>query len=264
MPLKTSLILATILIFVAGCGGRIPESSIPMPEQRHAARLLDLAQKTNDGLKSYKGLGTLTVRKGDERGTSRIAWVGRFPNLLRFEIFGLPGQPVMVVSGDGQWLYLRTGIPPEVKKKRIGGPNLRAILDVPVSMDDLFQLLAGRMPIRSHRSITLAGPEKENEKIGTLALDLRSFWGGVVERIYWNAKDSEPVAMTIFHSGERPGLRVRFEKTFLRNGFRIPRLLTIDDAEKRIWIRLRVDRFWPNAETELSIFSLTSPVQNQD
>lgn len=257
MPVRTLFIAAVMLTLFAGCGGRSMTAAVPSQEEDAAANLLKIARNTNEGLVSFKGLGTLTILQNGASRTARAAWIGRFPDRLRFEIFGLPGQPGIAVSADGRWLYLRSGNPPEIHKKRMRGSDLASVLSMPVSVEDLCGILAGKVPIRSHTSLSLEAQEEAGGAAAAApSLGLRSFWGALVERITWNASDPEPVAAEIFYPGENGAVRIRFDQTKSLEGFRVPERLTITDGASQMWIRLKMDRFWVNPVLDSSVFTL--------
>jgi len=132
----------------------IPEDPVAAAE---ALSVIAKLQQANGALKTFKGVGRLTVRhEGKVQVDERMAWVGAPPLKLSVVLFAA-SFPALRMAGDGEWLYYQDGQEPgaPVKRVRASDPDFKRILSIPIQASDIIALMCGRMPLKEHSRATI-------------------------------------------------------------------------------------------------------------
>ncbi len=248
-------------VVLAGCAG------LPLPKtepetgadeaagRAEASAILESLQKRNERLKSFKGIGRLTVRKdGKVQMDERIAWIGAAPLQLSVVLFA-SGFPAVRMASDGEWLYFQDGQDPSeaVKKFRSADPDLKRLLSIPIQASDIIALLCGRIPIREHRTAKVQPLQPGS---GHVLLLSRSW--GVNQKIFLDEKRSEVRQSEVYDISGKLVYQANFLEMQLVDGYRVPKRLVVSGDEDAV-VQLVVEKYWANAPVESSMFVLAPP-----
>jgi hypothetical protein len=138
-------ILMLGVLLPAGCA-RVFAPEIVRDER--AEHLTSVWRQVNPGLTRFKFIGTVTV-SGPDRPQQhfRAAFAGHLPDGLRIDLFSMVGGASATISMDGTYLYLVRHATREYHKKRLGSGSLRSVIRIDATVDDLLQIMAGRIPM---------------------------------------------------------------------------------------------------------------------
>lgn len=210
----------------------------------------------NQSLKSFKGIGEVTLRRAGKSYFSRLAWAGLEPDKLRVELIGAPGQPKVGFSSDGTWVYYfdSTGGEPTVKQISAKSTNLERFLAVSITSSEIVSLLSGRLPDYSPHAVRMT-----RDSVGggyLLSLNPR-WWQPDRQEIFLEPNKKEIRKIEIYR-GTDLAYRVEFSEMRSLEGYRLPSEMRISDAEGN-YFRLEIDRYWANAMISQELFRLESP-----
>jgi hypothetical protein len=225
------------------------------PGRAEALSIIETLQKRNERLKSFKGVGRLTVRKdGKVQMDERIAWVGADPLKLSVVLF-VSGFPAVRMASDGEWLYYQDGQGPDaaVRKIRSSDPDLKRILSIPIQASDIIALLCGRTPIREYRTAKVL-PLPSG---GGHVLLLSKFWG-VHQKIFLDETRSEVRQTEVYDASGSLVYQANFLEMQLVDGYRVPTRLVVTGDGNAV-VHLVVERYWADVPVAPSMFVLTPP-----
>jgi hypothetical protein len=229
-----------------------PASAVDSAE---ALAILERLQQTNDRLKTFKGIGRLTVKKeGKVQMDDRVAWIGSDPLKLSVILF-VSGFPALRMASDGEWLYFQDGQQPggPVQKLRSSDPDFNRLLSIPIHSSDIIELMRGRIPIREHRSASLQPLASGNGYV----LLLKRIWG-VHQKIYLDAQKSEVRQTEVYDASGNLVFQANFMEMQLVDGYRVPSRLVVT-GETQAMVQLVVEKYWPDIPVSPSMFVLESP-----
>lgn len=258
--LLTGLLLASMVSLLAACGalkGSLSGDGRPGADSAEALRQLQTLQALNASLMTYKGIGRLEVKTTDGTHKLRVAWIGAAPGKLRIEVLGLAGHPMASLAWDGDWTYLRTPPQGKVYKQATGRFNLGKLISIPISPQDIFFLLAGRLPLDG---IAGAQPFSAVGAQGRQTLTLRSRWRRFpCSRVSWQGKGL-PESYTIERYDRQGMLRYRAELGAFqpKDAHRIPMEVTLTAPGGRS-VHIAVERYWTNPVVDAAAFTLAAP-----
>ena len=250
-------VLMLAVLIPAGCatvsGTReTPASAVDTAE---ALAILERLQQTNQRLKTFKGVGRLTIRKeGKVQMDDRVAWIGSDPLKLSVILFA-SGFPVARMASDGEWLYFQDGQQPgwPVQKIRSSDPDFNRLLSIPIHSSDIIALMCGRIPIREHRSARLQPLASGNGYV----LLLNRIWG-VHQKIYLDEKKSEVRQTEVYDASGNLVFQANFLEMQLVDGYKVPSRLVIT-RETQAMVQLVVEKYWADIPVTPSMFVLESP-----
>ncbi len=253
---KFARIFLTFCFFFFSCSNAIERTSKSRPDRitEESTHLLLKIQNTNSNLKTFKGIGSIHFGTGGKRQKARAAWIGAMNAKLRIEILSISGQPAASLANDEKWFYLHLHQKQRFHKKRSTGSNLKTLFSIPVETQDVVDLLAGRVPIRSHHQVSMVANRSQEGYI----LILSKRWHGEIERIYLNKEKSQIDKIEILGNQGSIAYRVRFEKRHIVDGFVIPASLDITNSEGDR-LKIEIERFWTNVAVSPSMFVLNPP-----
>jgi outer membrane biogenesis lipoprotein LolB len=223
----------------------------PTPEaDALLARLID----ANQDLMDFKGIGNLKLTHEGQVQSARLAFAGSIPAKLRLDVMGSPGQHLASLASDGKWFYMLFYQEDRFYKQRVSDSALERLVALPVTVLDILDILAGRVPIRTHRTADLMDNRKGNGYI----LELKSQWGRTRQRIFVDDRREAVVGYEIVNDNGSLAYRVDIIESQIVDGHRVPKLLAIaDDKDERL--DLKVERFWANVAIAPSGFVLQAP-----
>jgi hypothetical protein len=257
--IKGAVLRALILgVWMASGCATLPETGdapAPAVDAAEALGILERLQQTNQRLKTFKGVGRLTVRKeGKIQMDERVAWVGSDPLKLSVILFA-SGFPAVRMASDGEWLYFQDGQQPgwPVQKIRSSDPDFDRLLSIPILSSDIIALMRGRIPIREHRSVRLQPLASGNGYV----LLLNRIWG-VHQKVYLDEKKSEVRQTEVYDASGRLVFQAHFLEMQLVDGYKVPSRLAVT-GEGQAVVQLVVEKYWADIPVTPSMFVLESP-----
>ncbi len=249
-------LLSTVL-FLTACStvSRRPGSPGGPTE---AEVLLETLVNRNPGLDGFKGIGKAIIMADGKNQIARVAWMGASPNRLRIEILGPAGQSVAGFAYDGQWMTIVSHAPVKFVKKRSSGANLKRLLSVPVNAGDMVALMAGRVPVRKHRTVLFSGAGDGVRPNEDTVLELKRAWGHVAERIFLDKAGGNVRQVEIYQPDGLLAYRVVFKKMQQINGYGVPSELQFSN-DAGMALNLHIHRYWTKVDFVPSTFVLTPP-----
>jgi hypothetical protein len=227
------------------------------PGKDRLGTLVAAAKQAHAVPSSFKGTGTLSIHRENRVQKARIAWAGRHPEKLRVEIFGLPGHSSASVAMDEEHFYFRSNHPPRLTRRPRNAVDISDIVGVDIRPGDLFRLLGGGMPLRTHRFTRVEVPPG-NASPYAAGLVAERWTGTVSQRILFEPGEKEVGAVECFDFFGRLRYRVVFDRQGTTPDRSKPRRLTVS-APGSDRFRLDIERFWPEARVDNSIFVLSEP-----
>lgn len=243
----TAAIVAALL--AVSCGRAIPV----VPETSQAARAsIDRLFVLNKSLKDFKGIGRMKLIHSDRVESARMAWAGTYPNKLRMDIMGTPGVPLATLASDGQWVYLRLNQENRFYKKNNQAALFKRMVDIPISVREVAQILGGKVPVSPHQSAILIDFGDEH------TLELRDGRGNVCQRIFFNSKKNSPVGFEIVKTNGAVIYRAEFLEMMNLEDYRVPKYLVLSNSKGERF-ELNVERYWVNQPLPSSRYVLQPP-----
>jgi hypothetical protein len=260
MKKRILFVFACICILsLSGCSSfnrKIPDDD-SMPALRIAepsliAQLMTSLQHSNENLRSYKGIGRVKFSRYDAIQSARVVFAGDNTSKLRFELLGIYGQPMTSIAYDGSWLYLAQHSENLFHKQRNSKGDLSLLITIPVKLDELNALLAGHVPMIKSDSVRLyKTPENKGFR-----LVLKTGWLKHRQEHIYLLPDMKTVWK--YEMFERPNVLL-YEAEIMSyqtyEGYRIPQTIEFMDKDGNSLL-LKVERYWPNAEIDPSMFVL--------
>ena len=243
-----------------------------VPLSLEAEKILSTLGNQNLELKTFKGIGRITFWKNKKKDVSgRIAWVASAPDKIRIVLSSVTGHPMISVASDGQWLYLNSHASGDFYKKPATASSMRRLLTVPVKTEDMIDILAGRVPIRSYDVVALsenssrvhdsegsmiaALKDSEKHRQNGFVLVLKKRWGDILEKIYLDETKNDVQKLEMFNSDGTLAYRVEFDRMRVTSGYRIPSRLLVSNDDGSDF-HLDVDRYWVDPVVPGSVFIL--------
>ena len=251
-----------LLMYCSSCSSispKISRGTAEVPETGagvEAQKLLAEVSRQNASLNSFKGLGKIRLwQNGQQKFDERVAWIGSGRNKLSIVLM-ISGYPAVRMTSDGEWFYyyeVGEG-KPIYRKIPASEANLKHIVSIPIQADDVLDLLAGRVPLREHSTVTLQKPETEQDYI----LILKKRWRGVVEKIYLDESKTRVRLIEFYSAMGSLIYRARFEEMQMINGYLVPARLSVSNGEDTDF-QLVVDRYYTDVPVTASMFVLNPP-----
>lgn len=215
-------------------------------------------EKTNNKLKTFKGLGKIKLWNKGKLRTARVAWIGSRQGKLRIEIFSIPGQPAISISNDGKYLYFISHAKHRFYKKRSPDASLKKIFLIPIKSIDVVSLLAGRTPLHKHHDSVL----KKDDSGEGYVLILKNNRAGNLERIYLDNSKTKVYMVEMFDTSGIFVYRAIFNRMQNINGFRVPSKLVISNDD--VVFSLIIHKYWADVNVSPSMFVLAPPESEQE
>jgi outer membrane lipoprotein-sorting protein len=219
-----------------------------------AERMVARLKAANAGLTRFKCLGKMTLAvSGQPTRSFRAAMAGALSDRLRIDMIAPFGGSAGTFSSDGEHLFFVRHPSGEYYKKRYGSGSLRRLLEIDVSVDDLLELMVGRIPMEENRSAKLV-PGGEGAPAGLLLLDGK---GRTRQRISVDARNT-PIRSQWFDSRQRTTHTLALNGSQVVDGYDLPRRidLTGGNGER---VTLVLERYEANAPLDDQLFAPTRP-----
>jgi hypothetical protein len=225
-----------------------------MPSDPAAEEMVARLKATNAGLTRFKCLGKLTLAAAGQPVQSfRAAMAGALNDRLRIDMFAPFGGSAGTFSSDGKHLFLVWHPSGETYKKRYGGGNLRRMLQIDVSVDDLLELMVGRIPIEENRSARLE-PVGEGDPVWLLFVDEK---GRIRQRISVDAHN-KPLRSEWFDSSQRVTHTLTINGRQVVDGFDLPQRIDLAGG-KGERITMVLERYSANVPLDDQLFVPLKP-----
>jgi hypothetical protein len=220
-----------------------------------ALKVIAQLQQTNSTLKTFKGIGRLTVRQeGKVQVDERMVWVGAPPLKLSVVLFAA-SFPALRMAGDGEWFYYQDGQEPgaPVKRLRASDPDFKRILSIPIQASDIIALMCGKMPLKEHNRATIQ-PLASGQGYVLLLMDGRS----VRQKIFFDETKSETRQTEVYDSWGRLVFQANFVEMQVVSGYRVPSRLVVSRG-KDAMVQVLVEKYWVDVPVTPEMFVLALP-----
>ncbi|MEJ2041127.1 MAG: hypothetical protein P8X55_19695 [Desulfosarcinaceae bacterium] len=197
----------------------------PPVDEQAARQLIGTLAAQNADLNQFKGLLNLKVEEKGRTLAGRAAWAAVIPNRLRVEWLNMMGQPIASLAGDGRTLTYRIHGDDTIHRLRQSRDVLDKIIHIPIGVDDMVTLLAGRPLLPSYAVAREIPSEGDGRADGTLRY-----------RLVWNDWNK-------------------------RGAFVVPKRILVESGTGGK-VALSIQRFWPNVPIAPSSFVIKSPVES--
>jgi hypothetical protein len=252
-------VLAVALL--GGCSSLtgVMDSQLEIPEDpvtaAEALSMIAKLQQANSALKTFKGVGRLTVRQeGKVQVDERMAWVGAPPLKLSVVLFAA-SFPALRMAGDGEWFYYQDGQEPgaPVKRVRARDPDFKRILSIPIQASEIIALMSGKMPIKEHNRATIQ-PLASGKGYALLLMDGRS----VRQKIFFDETKSETRQTEVYDSWGKLVFQANFLEMQVVSGYRVPSRLVISRGQDAT-VQVLVEKYWADVPVTPEMFVLALP-----
>lgn len=186
----------------------------------------------------------------DQTQIARMAWAGSLPDMLRLEVMGAPGVTVATMASDGKWFYLRLDQEGRFYKKESGKALFRRIVDIPITVREVAQVLSGKIPLASH-----AGAELVDRSENEYTLVLKDNRGDVCQRIFLRSDQHRSTGFEMVGSNGSISFRAEFKETLQVDGHEVPKFLILSNS-KGDRLELAVEKYWVNHPLPPSKYTL--------
>ena len=246
------IFVALILALQTAC------AAVPGPVEPSGDVSTELArdlEQTNRTLTTCKGIGRLEFTHSGSRQRLRIAWVSQVPDKIRLTVLGLDGRPLVTAAADDSRFALQDHTTGTHQQGSLEDFRLKAALHLPLDINSLALILAGRLPDFEYDRAVLASGRSEGER----ALVLKKRWNRV-GRVYFRDPVSAGLHPTItriesFRQTGEMRYRADIETNRVVGEYTVPRHLTVQSgAAERIV--LNIERYWVNEPVPPETFQL--------
>ena len=163
---------------------------------------------------------------------------------------GSPGVNLATLASDGEYVYLKLYQENRFFKKKRADALFKGMVDIPISVHEVIQILGGKIPLASHRSAAL----KANNT-GHQTLELKDKWGNTSQRVFWAQDQNNPIAFEMVKSDGTIIYRAEFIELMDLKQFNVPKYLVLSNS-KGDRFELTVERYWVNQPLPSSRFIL--------
>lgn len=278
IPLFIGVFFFSACSTIAPVGPKRPGDIATLSESE-AGEIVSYLKKQNLHLKTFKGMGRITFWENVKKDlTTRVVWAGSVPDRLRVVLRSVAGQPVVSIASDGQWIYLVDHARGKFYKQYSEGSTMKKFFSIPVTSDDIVNLLAGRVYIDNYDSAVVLrndpfGPmsgspsschtavsnqEEPREPEHGYILVLKKGWGNTCQKIYLDASRKQVRKVELFYLTGDLKYRAEFKIMQDIEGYRVPSRLVLTTGDGS-GFQLDVDRYWAGVSVSPSLFVLTPP-----
>lgn len=257
-----AILLAVLAAALLGGCSRLTaviENQPEIPEDPTAAAealsVIAKLEQANRALKTFKGVGRLTVRQeGKVQVDERMAWVGAVPLKLSVVLFAA-SFPALRMAGDGEWLYYQDGQEPgaPVKRMRASDPDFERILSIPIQASDIIALMCGKMPLKEHNRATIL-PLASGQGYVLLLMDGRS----VRQKIFFDETKSETRQTEVYDSWGKLVFQANFLEMQVVRGYHVPSRLVVSRG-KDTTVQVLVEKYWADVPVTPEMFVIAAP-----
>ncbi len=236
------------IMWLSGCGYLIK----PPVDDESARIVIERLQQNNRALVQYKGLARVHMRMSGKSQSARIAFAAIQPDKMRVELLNMIGTPLTSLSGDGETVTIISHGDRKHYRFRQTRTVLAKLIEIPIGIEDLQRLLAGRVPLPPHTSAQSA---TDHMNVAERDFILKNRWGGIVARLHTDQTTQYIKSLRVMDPEGAFQYQIVWNNWREVGGFRIPSQLTIESGTNQK-LTLTMDRFWPNAKVAPSTFVL--------
>ena len=219
-----------------------------------AEAMVSALRKINTGLNQFKYIGKLTI---DDRNRPvqafRVAIAGQFPAQLRIDMFAPIGGSAALFASDGKHLFLFDHRSHEYYKKRFGRGSLKRFIGLDLSVGDLLELLAGRIPI-GEQLIARSKLERDGHTSQLILVDRNA---RIRQRIITDDA-LRPVESVWYDEREAERFKARLQGGQSVDGFVLPRRVEVSGVAGT-QVSVAIDRFEVNVDFDEHLFAPERP-----
>ena len=246
-------LLIPLLLSLAACAALTDRSTPPTGTADDGADLAARCEAVNQALVASRGIGQLAFTRSGRTQRLKFAWVSRLPDKLRVVLLGLDGRPLVTTAADGRVIRLMDHTTGKFHRESYPGGRLKAMLDLPLTLDSLARLLAGRMPVFDYDR---AEPTEGRTPVED-GIILKKRWNRV-GRLYLHVSQPVFTRIEVYRQTGELRYRIDIEETRQIKAFRVPRRLSIDAGGARR-LTLDIERYWANEPVNPKTFRLAPP-----
>ena len=238
--------LVFLPLFFCACSISPMRPAAPQIEPKAEERLAELAAR-NEGLATFKGIGTLRLFRPEGLQTARAAWIAQPPDRLRLELLGAAGTPLASLAADGDRFDLYLHDRAKTYRRHSADDSIEKIIGVPLKTEEVVSLLGGRVSIVDFQKATLVGD----------VLELADGAGRVLQTVRTSPVGGSELVMERFDADGIRCCQVHLGNFRSAGGFLAPGTIRVTDGQGERLL-LSVDRFWANPKVAPGAFELGS------
>jgi outer membrane biogenesis lipoprotein LolB len=234
------------VLLMAACARTPVVQQTSIAAQAAIDRLLLL----NQGLIDLKGIGQMKLVRSNQSTSARMAWAGTFPDKLRMDILGSPGVKLVTLASNGEYVYLKLYQENRFYKKNNEKALFKGIVNIPITVREVVQILGGKIPIAPHRSAVLKDIDSDQA-----VLEFIDRWGNACQRVFLSSNQGRPTGFEMLKTDGTVSYRTEFAAMMDLERFKVPKYLVLSNS-KGDRFELEVEKYWVNQPLPLSRFSL--------
>lgn len=233
------------LVLINGCA-----AMLKAPSDDDARLVLHRMMAANEGLDQFKGLANIRMESEGRSQSGRIAFAAVTPDKMRIELLNAMGSPLTSLSADGERISVFSYVDQKRYRFRQSRTALEAIINIPIGIEDMQSLLAGKVPLPSYSFAKLMKGSTPND-----ILVLKNRWRGTVADLEVDRVDSRIKTLRKFDGDGELQYQIQWLQWKRVGAYRVPSRLVINTPSHERLI-VNMGRFWPNAEVTPSTFLL--------
>ena len=245
-PFGRNIVILLIACLILSNCSRFVKMPVDDPQ---AKALVDRVVEANGDLKTIKGIGHLRFSTADNALTARIVWAVDLPDKIRIDMVTPLGQssPMFIADGFTVTFFAGEKSARHLKQRQNA---LEPIVHVPVGIEFLTALLAGRLPSLSN----VATRMRVNEN-GVDDIEFLDRWSMIVGRLAIDQMDQHP--MEYYHYGPDGTIQYQISWRFWEviQEYSLPRHIEITSADGTV-LALQTQRYFCNPDLSDDLFSV--------
>lgn len=238
-----------VVFLVTGCARLIQ----PPEDQPRARALLKIYAEANHDLDRFKGLGHVHLAVPDLNMAGRLAIAAEPPDKLRLEWLSALGQPLLRLAADGQIMAIFSSQTSQVRELKQTDTVLERIVHIPITIESLLSVLAGRMPIYDYSAAQIL-----QESDTHMVVALKDRWSAVLATVKVDLQARRISRFTVFGADGSVRYRINWLHWQRVQGYLLPHEMEIDSSDVHR-MKLTMDRYWCNVPLPEGIFSEVVP-----
>jgi len=150
------------ILFICTAAGLTGCARLVRPPLDDAAARQRIIQwsENNQELTAIKGLMHIQIQARGDRMGGRVAWAAVLPDRLRLEWLNPLGQPLVSLAGDGRAITLYSFADKQFHHFPQTPRALERLTRIPIGIEDLIVILAGRPPLPDHVAARTVSPNR--------------------------------------------------------------------------------------------------------
>lgn len=207
--------------------------------------MLSEIARINQGLDTFKGVGSLRISAEEGRRALRAAWIAQAPDRFRLELMGIAGVPAASVAADGSMFSAYLHDRGRGYRHRLGEDGLEDVVGIKIRVAEVVALLGGRVHIGDF------GQAVVEEGV----LVLKDGAGRTKQRIHPPWEQGKRWVVALFDDDGKLRCRVLMTDPRQQGGYTVPGTIQVTTAQRGS-LRVSVERFWANPDVAPAVFEL--------